>query len=101
MMTTRVPATPTKQLENDDVIVTEWRFPPHSETGHHTHGYDYVVVPTVPGTLTVEDVSGEVFQNPLTLGGTYARGAGVSHNVANDTDAEIVFVEIELKKPAG
>ncbi|MCR9257389.1 MAG: cupin domain-containing protein [Alphaproteobacteria bacterium] len=94
----RKPAIATKQVENDEVIVTQWRFPPHSETGHHTHAYDYVVVPTVPGVLTIEDVSGAVTESPLTLGGSYARKAGVSHNVANDSEAEIVFVEIELKR---
>ena len=32
-------AIPTVQLETERVIVTEWRFPPGAETGHHVHGH--------------------------------------------------------------
>ena len=38
-------AKPTVQVENERVIVTEWRFPPGSHTGWHRHNHDYVVVP--------------------------------------------------------
>ena len=50
----RPSATPTVQIDNDNTIVTEWRFPPHGETGWHVHQYDYVVVPLVTGELRLE-----------------------------------------------
>ena len=50
-----VKATSTVQMENERVIVTEWRFAPGAETGHHVHAHDYVVVP-----LTSEAVAGEI-----------------------------------------
>ncbi len=96
MTAMRAPATATVQIDSERVIVTEWRFIPGTETGHHRHGLDYLVVPTVGGTLTIESAT-ESRQVPIVLGQSYARLAGVEHNVANDTDNEIVFVEIELR----
>ena len=39
-MTTRPQAVPTTQIDNERVIVTEWRFAPGAETGWHRHGHD-------------------------------------------------------------
>jgi hypothetical protein len=44
----------------------------------------------------VEDGSGSRTY-PIETGKSYSRGSGVEHNIANDTDREIAFVEIELK----
>ena len=93
---TRAQATPTVQIDNDRVRVTEWRFPPGAETGYHRHGMDYVVVPMTTGTLLLETPAGEV-RSPLTAGLSYTRLTGVEHNVVNANDHEFVFVEIELK----
>ncbi|GAB5470312.1 MAG: cupin domain-containing protein [Rhodospirillales bacterium] len=93
----RQAATATQQIDNERVRVTEYRFAPGSETGHHVHAFDYVVVPILGGTLTMTDDSGAASQATLVLGQSYNRPAGVSHNVINDTDSEIAFVEIELK----
>ena len=89
-------ATSKVQVENERVIVTEWRFAPGADTGHHVHAHDYVVVPLTSGTLTLQDAEG-VRQAPLTIGASYSRPAGVSHNVINGNDYEFRFVEIELK----
>jgi quercetin dioxygenase-like cupin family protein len=51
-------ATPTVQVRNERVIVTEWRFPPGAQTGHHVHAYDYVVVPITAGTLRLDEPGG-------------------------------------------
>ena len=48
-------AKPTIQVENDRVIVTEWRFPPGGHTGWHRHMHDYVVVPITTGELHIFD----------------------------------------------
>jgi len=55
MNTERPLAKPTRQLETDRVLVTEWRFPPGGHTGWHKHAYDYVVVPITSGELHIYD----------------------------------------------
>ena len=92
----RPSATPTVQIDNDNTIVTEWRFPPHGETGWHIHQYDYVVVPLVTGELRLETPDGER-PAALVTGQAYARKVGVEHNVINNNDFEFVFIEIERK----
>lgn len=89
-------AVPTKQLETDRVVVTEWRFSPGAHTGWHCHEMDYVVVPGTTGALTIETSEG-LAKAPLTAGVSYSRNEGVEHDVINDNDFEFVFVEVELK----
>ncbi len=84
------------QLDTARVKVTEWRFPPNSETGWHRHAYDYLVVPITGGRLLLEsaDASAEA---ELVPGQSYSREVGVEHNVINVCDETVTFVEIELK----
>ena len=89
-------ATAHLQVENERVIVTEWRFAPGAETWHHVHAHDYVIVPLLTGVLRIEDAQG-VREVPLEAGASYARPKGVAHNVINANDFEYRFVEIELK----
>jgi beta-alanine degradation protein BauB len=89
-------ATSTVQVEDERVIVTEWRFAPGADTGHHVHAHDYVVVPLTSGRLRLQDSTG-MREVSLEAGASYARRAGVSHNVINANDYEFRFVEIELK----
>ena len=93
---TRPQAVPTIQINDDRVIVTEWRFAPGAETGWHRHGHDYVVVPMTHGELLLETPTGNRTA-PLVMGQSYNRQVGVEHNVINNTDHEVVFVEIEIK----
>lgn len=95
--TPRPQARVTVQVDEAHVRVTLWRFAPGEATGFHTHEYDYVVVPVVPGTLTIEDPSGATSDHPIALGASYARRKGVSHDVINASDAEVAFVEVEMK----
>ena len=90
-------ATPTVQVDNDRVRVTEWRFAPGAETGFHVHGMDYVVVPSADGRLKLVSPEGVETYADLKCGVSYFRKAGVHHNVINASDAEFAFVEIELK----
>jgi len=96
---TRAQAVPTVQVDNERVTVTEWRFAPGAETGHHRHGYDYVVVPMTNGPLRLQTPAGEV-TSQLVAGQAYYRPAGVEHNVINAHEGECVFVEIEIKRSA-
>ncbi len=84
------------QIDNERVIVTEYRFAPGAETGHHVHGHDYVVVPLTSGILRLEEAAG-VREASLQAGVSYARPAGVAHNVVNANEYEFRFVEIEIK----
>ena len=89
-------ATSLVQVRNDRVIVTEWRFAPGAETGHHVHAHDYVVVPLTSGALRLEEPAG-AREVHLETGVSYVRAAGVAHNVINANMHEFRFVEIELK----
>ncbi len=89
-------AVPAVQIENDRVTVTEWTFAPGAETGQHVHSFDYVVVPLTSGTLRLVEPKGSR-DAPLTSGVSYARPAGVNHNVINVNAHEFRFLEIELK----
>ena len=90
-------ATPYVQVKNEWVTVTEWRFAPGAETGHHVHEYDYVVVPLTTGILRLEEPGG-TRDAQLEQGKSYARPRGVSHNVINANDFEFRFVEIEVTR---
>ncbi|MBV8497419.1 MAG: cupin domain-containing protein [Gammaproteobacteria bacterium] len=91
-----VKAVATVQIDNARVIVTEWAFAPGAETGQHVHAHDYVVVPMTSGTLRLIEREG-TRDARLTAGISYARPAGVSHNVINVNSHDFRFLEIELK----
>ncbi|MFI4867843.1 MAG: cupin domain-containing protein [Steroidobacterales bacterium] len=92
----QIKATSSVQIDNERVIVTEWCFAPGADTGHHVHACDYVVVPMTSGTLRLEEATG-TRDAQLHAGVSYARPAGVSHNVINVNAFEFRFLEIELK----
>lgn len=86
----------TVQIDNNFTRVTEWRFPPGTQTGMHTHELDYVVVPTTTGILNVLTADGES-DNVLQPGASYTRSVGSTHNVVNRSTDECAFVEVEFK----
>lgn len=96
MSASRAKATSKLLQENERVIVTEWRFAPGAETGWHRHAHDYVVVCLTAGKLLAETATGNV-ETELQFGQSYARPAGVEHNIVNASGKEFAFVEIELK----
>jgi quercetin dioxygenase-like cupin family protein len=87
-------------VDNDEVRVTEWRFATRAATGHHSHAYDYVVVPLTTGLLRAIGAAGETLAE-LAPGRAYFRKAGVEHDVVNAGDEPMAFVEIELKHRPG
>ncbi|HET7717457.1 MAG TPA: cupin domain-containing protein [Bauldia sp.] len=95
-MTNRPQAKATVRLDDGRVKATEWTFVPGAETGWHTHGYDYVIVPLTDGRLLLEEPGGGTRKAELTHGIPYARKAGVEHNVVNDGDGEMRFLEVEI-----
>ena len=94
-MAERKPAQSQEQLNTEGVRVTKWHFRPGTETGWHRHEFDYLVIPVIGGILTVEDTEGSRCY-PIETGLSYARKAGVAHNIANESDNDVIFVEVEL-----
>jgi beta-alanine degradation protein BauB len=84
-------------IDNERVIVTEYRFQPGQNTGWHRHGHDYVIVPLMDGKLKIESKDGMSFAE-LKQGAPYFRNEGVEHDVISATEGEFGFIEIELKK---
>jgi beta-alanine degradation protein BauB len=85
-----------KHVENEKVIVWEYRFAPGDNTGWHKHGHDYVVVPLMDGKVKLETAAGTSVAE-MKAGSPYFRKAGVEHDVINANDTEYAFIEIELK----
>lgn len=85
-----------KQLDIARTRVTRYRLAPGATTGAHRHEYDYVIVPVTSGRLRVVANGQEIFAD-LASGVSYARPAGVEHEVFNAGTTEMIFVEVELK----
>src|SRR3954447_27009883 len=83
-------------IDNDRVIVTEYRFAPGDNTGWHLHGHDYVVVPLMDGKVKLSTKDGESFAE-MKKGAPYFRKEGVEHDVISANEGEFAFIEIELK----
>ncbi len=97
----RAPAIATVQVDDDNVRVTRWDFPPGSETGWHRHGMAYVVVPVTDGSMLIELPEGKTARAEIKDGVAYSRLAGIEHNVVNDGDTPFSFVETEIKHLIG
>lgn len=95
MTSERQQATATLQIDEPHVRVTHYLFAPGEETGWHTHGHDYVIVPVTDGELLLETPDGQV-PAAIKQGVSYHRPAGVSHNVINAGQAPLAFVEVEV-----
>ncbi len=85
------------KIDNDRARVSEWRFAPGAETGHHRHEYDYLVVPLTTGRLRIVAPDGTESTSELTQGAPYFRRAGVEHNVINPGPGDFAFIEVEFK----
>lgn len=89
--------TATLLMENDQVRVTRFDFPPDAETGWHVHEMDYVIVTLTDCPLRLELPGGEVQDTVIPAGQSYTRTAGTEHNVINAGTTTMSFVEVELK----
>lgn len=93
-------AIPTVMIQNERVLVTEWRFKKRGDnTGWHHHAYDYVVIPQFDGVLEIDLGNGERITAQMQSGVPYFREIGVEHDVINANDFECAFVEVELLEP--
>ena len=63
----------TPGADDDRVRITTWTFAATGDaTGHHRHGYDYIVVPVTGGTFTVTDLDGSVREMTQVAGEPYS-----------------------------
>lgn len=96
-MMARPAATATRLIDDARVRVTRFDFAPGEETGWHNHALDYVITAITPCTMLLEEPGGGSRRAEVAMGSAYRRDAGVEHNVINDGDAPMSFVEIEIK----
>lgn len=92
----RPPAVPTTLIDDAVVRVIRWDFEPGADTGHHVHGFGYVVVPMTDCRFLLEEGDGER-RVDVAKGAAYRREAGVAHNVVNAGAEPMSFIEIEYK----
>ena len=92
----RPPATGTVLIDDAVVRVTRWDFPPGADTGVHTHGWGYVVVPMTDCQFLIEEEGGSR-EVDVARGAAYRREAGMTHNVVNRGAEFMSFIEIEYK----
>ncbi len=93
----RETCTATQLVDDDRVRVTRFDFAPGAETGWHRHSMDYVITAVTDCYMLLEDLDGSTRQVLVPAGTAYRRTEGVEHNVINDGDLVMSFVEVELK----
>nr|WP_325249615.1 cupin domain-containing protein [Amylibacter sp.] len=94
---TRPQATATQLIDDARTRVTRFDFEPGAQTGWHIHGFDYVITAITDCHMLLE-LPDDV-QNTVTVpaGTAYRRMEGVEHNVINNGDKPMCFIEVELK----
>ena len=93
----RTACTATQLIDDARVRVTRFDFAPGAETGWHRHGFDYVITAITDCNMLLENPGGETRRVLVPAGTAYRRMEGVEHNVVNDGDATMTFIEVELK----
>ncbi len=93
----RPQATATQMIDDARVRVTRFDFAPGGETGWHRHEMDYVITAISDCHMRLELPDGSVNDVTVPAGSAYRRDEGVEHNVINNGDSPMSFVEVELK----
>ena len=92
----RQACTATVMIDDDRVRATRFDFAPGAETGWHRHGHDYVITAVTDCHMLIEEPGGGIRRVLVPAGTAYRRSHGVDHNVVNDADSPMCFVEVEL-----
>ncbi|TMV54328.1 cupin [Thioclava sp. BHET1] len=93
----RPSCTATTLIDDDKVRVTRFDFEPGAETGWHRHGMEYVITAITDCPMLLEEPGGGTRRTVIPAGTAYRRAEGVEHNVVNDGETVMSFVELELK----
>lgn len=96
-MMTRAQATVTQMIDDSRVRVTRFDFEPGAQTGWHTHGFDYVITTVTECKMLLEHPGGTTTETSIPAGTAYRRSEGVEHNVINNGDKVMAFIEVEIK----
>ena len=83
-------------VEDKKVRVTRFDFEPNQETGWHIHEYDYVITAITDCFMVIQHPDGTQTRSEVHAGSAYSRNAGVRHNVINDSERQMSFIEIEI-----
>ena len=94
---TDMTCTATKLIDDDRTRVTRFTFAPGQQTGWHRHGFDYVITALTDCHMRLEHPDGTMTETIVPAGAAYRRDTGVEHNVINAGQAEMSFIEVELK----
>ncbi|MAT88705.1 MAG: cupin [Aestuariivita sp.] len=84
-------------IDDELVRVTRFDFGVGQQTGWHRHECDYVITAITDCHMRLEHPDGTTTNATVLSGSAYRREAGVEHNVINDGDKNMRFVEVELK----
>lgn len=84
-------------LDNKRTRITQWRFPPGTQTGWHRHTNDYVTVQQSTGCLRLENADGGAKNIEYEEGRAVSYSAPIEHNATNVSDVEVRVLEIEFK----
>ena len=93
----RPACTATLLVDDARTRVTRFDFGPGAETGWHRHGHDCVIVALTDCPMLLQLPGDELKRVLVPAGTAYRRDAGVEHDVVNDADGAMSFVEVELK----
>lgn len=93
----REQATANQLIDDERVRVTRFDFAAAAETGWHIHGHDYVIVTLTDCHMLLEEPGGTSRAVTIEAGTSYRREQGVEHNVINNGDNPMAFIEVELK----
>ena len=89
--------TATLVIDDERVRVHRFDFVPGAETGWHRHGMVYVITALPDCHMRLEEPGGGTRSVLVAAGTSYRRSEGIEHNVINEGDAAMSFVEVELK----
>ncbi len=84
-------------IDNDRFRLTLWSFEAGQETGLQTHEMDYVVMPQTPGAVKLQHPDGSESSAVMLPETPYYHEAGVHHNVINNSDKPLSYLEMEFK----
>ena len=93
----RPQATATELIDDARVRVTRFDFAPGAETGRHCHGLDYVIITLTDCHMRLDKLGRDTRHTLIPAGVSHGCEEGVGHNVINEGDAPMSFVELELK----
>ncbi|MGB1639275.1 MAG: cupin domain-containing protein [Paracoccaceae bacterium] len=83
-------------IDDEKVRITRFDFNPGQETGWHVHEHNYVITAITDCFMVIQHPDGTQTRSEVQAGSVYSRASGVRHNVINDSNEQMSFIEIEI-----